>query len=130
MQELTSLEKQLQSWTPRRPSAKIARRLFPAAAPARAFFRRAETWSWLTPIAACALTIVLAVQESNRHLTHWPAAHDYAMMTTLTANVSTSNTQPTFVMSQLDENMELNFWPHLMGTQAVINIRGLMPTNH
>jgi len=67
MQEMNPLEKQLRSWTPRRPSAKIARRLFATTAPAAVFLRRAEVWNWFTPVAACILTLMVAAHTASRH---------------------------------------------------------------
>ena len=64
---MNPLENQLQSWTPRRPSPKIGRRLFgPAEKPSLRPARRAGTWNWLSPLAACALTMLVAVHTASR----------------------------------------------------------------
>ena len=66
MDEMNPLEKQLQSWTPRRPSPEIARRLFgPAETPSVRPALRASAWNWLSPAAACALTMLLAVHTAS-----------------------------------------------------------------
>jgi hypothetical protein len=122
MQEMNPLEKQLQSWTPRRPSAKIARRLFAKAEQAPRFLRRAEVWSWLTPVAACVLTLLVAVHSADCRLPRLSAQDNTSFFATLMFNAATSNGPQTFVLSKMDENVEWNVWPHAF--QAV------MPTNH
>ena len=52
MNETNPLETRLRSWTPRRPSAGLERRLFPR--PKRAP-RKAHSLSWLVPVTACLL---------------------------------------------------------------------------
>jgi len=64
MNEMNELEKQWLSWTPRRPSARLERRLFaagPAAAEALAPFR----FSWLAP--ATAALMLMCVVFNQRH---------------------------------------------------------------
>jgi hypothetical protein len=109
---MNPLEKQLQSWTPRRPSAKIARRLCAKVAPAPAFLRRAEVWNWLTPVAACVLTLMVAVNSGSRHLPRLSAPDNATFFATLMVNAVSSNMPQTFVMSKMDENVEWNIWPH------------------
>jgi len=116
---MSPLEKQLQSWTPRRPSAKIARRLFARAAPAPAFLRRTEVWHWLTPVAACVLTLMVAVNSSNRHLPQLSARDNAAYFATVMFNAATSNVQQTFALSKMDENVEWNIWSHPFPAQTV-----------
>jgi hypothetical protein len=136
---MNPLEKQLQSWTPRRPSAKVARRLFAKAAPVPVFLRRAEVWNWVTPVAACVLTLMVAVNSSSRHLSRLRAAGNDTFFATLFFNAATSNVQNTFVLSKMDENMEWNVWPHPFLAQTPhqaashsslnLNVLSLMPTN-
>jgi hypothetical protein len=68
MNEMTELERQLYSWTPRRPSARLERRLFAARtfpADALAPFR----FNWLAPAtAALALACVLFNQRYGPNL--------------------------------------------------------------
>jgi hypothetical protein len=64
MNEMSALEKQLLSWTPRRPSARLKRRLFgtgPATAEALPSFR----FSWLAP--ATAGMMLLCVLFNQRY---------------------------------------------------------------
>lgn len=57
---MNRLESQLRSWQPRRPSAGIERRLYPAAGPGAV----ALTLRWLAPCAACLLlALTIASQE-------------------------------------------------------------------
>jgi hypothetical protein len=137
MQEMNPLEKQLRSWTPRRPSAKIARRLFAKAAPATVFLRRREVWHWLTPVAACALTLVVAVHSASRHLPRLNSPDNASFFATVIFDAATSNVQHTFVLSKTDENMEWNVWPHPLPVQMArrtepcssLNIWSVIPTN-
>ena len=109
---MNSLEKQLQSWMPRRPSARIARRLFAKGAAAPVFLRRIELWNWLTPVAACVLTLMVAVHGAGRHLPRRNVPDNAAFFATLMFDAATSNVQQTFVLSKRDENLEWNVWPH------------------
>ena len=116
---MNPLEKQLQSWTPRRPSARIARRLFARVAPAPVFLRRTELWNWLTPVAACVLTLLVAVQSASRHLPRLSAPDNATSFATFMLNAATSNMQQTFVLSKMDENVEWNIWSHPFPAQTV-----------
>src|SRR5271157_1301266 len=109
MQEMNSLEKQLQSWMPRRPSARIARRLFAKAAPAHVFLRRTDVWNWLTPAAACAMTLMVATHGPSRHLPRLSVPDNASFFATLVFNAATSNGPQTFVLGKMDENVEWNF---------------------
>lgn len=112
MDEMNPLENQLQSWTPRRPSPKIARRLFAAAQklssrPAPG----AAAWNWLSPVAACALTMLVAVHAANRPPGH--SAHGSNIAFSASALLdSASSDFAGFAPSQTDGNMEVNIWPH------------------
>jgi hypothetical protein len=56
------LEKQLESWEPRRPSAKIERRLFPKRARAAELTR---ALAWFAPVAACMMLALAVVRQNN-----------------------------------------------------------------
>jgi hypothetical protein len=56
------LEAQLKSWAPRRPSAKIERRLFPRR---RRVSELARALAWLTPAAACMVFALAAVRQEG-----------------------------------------------------------------
>jgi hypothetical protein len=124
---MNPLEKQLQSWTPRRPSAKIARRLFAKVAPTPAFLRRTEVWNWLTPVAACVLTLMVAVNSSSRHAPRLNAPDNATFFATLMFKAATSNMQQTFALSKMDENVEWNIWPHPFPAQPAR--WSVIPTN-
>lgn len=67
MTEMDSLETQLRSWRPRRPSAKLKRRLF--AAPASLMPKMAWLLGSLAPVTACALlSFSVFNSENNGHL--------------------------------------------------------------
>jgi hypothetical protein len=139
MDEMNPLENRLQSWTPRRPSPKIARRLFgatekPSARPAR----RAGAWNWLSPVAACALTMLVAVHAASRVPGH--RGSDAAFFATLMLDTAaTSNIAP-ISLSEVGENLEYNIWPHAdhqAATSIVAetplrrrDIWSLIPTNY
>jgi len=135
---MNPLEKQLQSWTPRRPSAKIARRLFAKAAPAPVFLRRAEVWNWLTPAAACALTVMVTLFNASHREARLSHADKASYFATLMVNTASSNGTQTLVLSKRDENLEWNVWPRAVGTQAVewaaahagLDVLSVIPTNH
>ena len=112
MDEMNQFEKQLQSWTPRRPSPRIALRLFGAAQKAVSRSHRAHTWSWLTPVAACALTILVAVHSSSRSSAQLAGQTNGAFFATFMLDASGSSNPATYSVSQVDENLEWNVWPH------------------
>jgi hypothetical protein len=112
MDEMNQFEKQLQSWTPRRPSRKIARCLFGAADTAASRSHRAHTWSWLTPLAACALTILVAVHSGSRPSAQLASRNNGAFFATFILDGTGSSNLATYSLSQMDENLEFNVWPH------------------
>lgn len=133
---MSPLEKQLQSWTPRRPSPKIARKLFGGVAPAPVFLRRGDVWHWFAPVAACALTVVVTVFSANHRLTPFHGPDNASYFATLMANAN-SNLPRTVVLSRRDENLEWNVWPHAVASQTIqwvgsagINVLERIPTNH
>jgi hypothetical protein len=73
MKEMNLLETQLRSWQPRRPSARLKRRLF--AAPARVMPQMAWFLGWLAPATACAL-LTLSVFNSGNSLPGSPSRHE------------------------------------------------------
>jgi hypothetical protein len=62
MNEMNWLETQLKSWAPRRPSAKIERRLFPRRGRVPEL---ARALAWLTPAAACMVLALAAVRQEG-----------------------------------------------------------------
>jgi hypothetical protein len=75
MNEMNSLENQLGSWKPRRPSAKINRRLFPAP---RVRSEAVRVLNWLAPATACLLLVLAAYRQENGMLAR-PPRHDPAV---------------------------------------------------
>ncbi len=83
---MTSLETQLRSWTPRRPSAGLERRLFGrvAAAP-----RASIQLGWLAPVTACLLfAFVLVHQPGSGKPSH--ASQDGPLAAMILSNPSSS----------------------------------------
>src|SRR5580658_3923658 len=113
MDEMNPLESRLQSWTPRRPSPKIARRLFGAAEksslrPARL----GNAWNWLSPAAACALTMLVAVHAANHTPGRLAQGSNATFFATLMIDAAASSNIATFTLSEMDENLEWNIWHH------------------
>ena len=133
------LESQLQSWTPRRPSPKIARRLFGALEkPSLGLARRAWAWNWLSPMAACALTMLVAVHTASRAPGRLAAGSNATLFASLVLNAAASSNFATYSLSQMDQNMEYNVWPHATHHVSVLpsaelplrrEILSLIPTN-
>jgi hypothetical protein len=113
MDEMNPLEKQLQSWTPRRPSPKIARRLFGRAeTPSWPLARRASAWNWLSPVAACALTMLVAVHTASRAPGRLATGSNATIFASLMLNAVASSNIATFSLTEVDENLEFNIWPN------------------
>jgi hypothetical protein len=110
---MNPLENQLQSWTPRRPSPEIARRLFaPAETPSLRPARRAQAWNWLSPVAACALTMLVAVHTASRTPVRLAQGSNATFFASLMLNAAASSNFAAYSVSELDENVEWNFWSH------------------
>jgi hypothetical protein len=65
MKKMNMLETQLRSWTPRRPSSGLERRLFPAE---RVHLSISRLITVLTPAAACVLLTVSMMRQSAQEL--------------------------------------------------------------
>jgi hypothetical protein len=141
MDEMNPLENRLQSWTPRPPSPKIARRLFAQAdesslrAP-----RRANAWNWLSPVAACALTMLVAVHTASHAPGRLAQGSNSTFFATLMIDAAASSNIATFTLSEMDENLEWNVWRHPthhvtapIGAETPLRRRdiwNLIPTNY
>jgi hypothetical protein len=113
MDEMNPLETRLQSWTPRRPSPKIARRLFgPAEKPSLRPTRSSVAWNWLSPVAACALTMLVAVHTASHAPGRLAQGTNAAFFATLMVDAAASSNIAAYSLSQVDENLEWNIWPH------------------
>ena len=106
MNDMHSGENVLRSWTPRRPSNRIARRLFGNAELAPVALRRAQLW--LTPVAACALTMLLAVGSINHPAQSLETKDNPALFAAMMLGPGSSNFQPMVWLSQMDENVQWN----------------------
>jgi hypothetical protein len=85
MKEMNWLETQLNSWEPRRPSARIKRRLFPTPATR---LEVAMAFNWLAPATVCML-LVLAVFKQENNISAASPRHDpvVAMMMSNSSSV-------------------------------------------
>lgn len=110
---MNALEKQLQSWTPRRPSAKTAARLFGRAEKTPDLLRRAELWNWLTPIAACCMAMLVALGGASYRTAHFDDAEDATLVAAVMLSGSCSNLHPTLPVGQLDQNVQWNMWAQI-----------------
>jgi hypothetical protein len=113
MNENNPLEKQLQTWIPRHPSDKIAARLFGGDLRPAALVRRTEFWNWLTPAAACALTLLVVVGGANHRFARFENKDSAPFFATMMFNAdAASNSQQTIFLSKKDVNLEWNVWSH------------------
>jgi hypothetical protein len=119
MDEMNQFEKQLESWTPRPPSPKIARTLFGAPPKPAGRSHRAHAWSWLTPLAACALTFLVAVHNTTGTSGQFDN-HTNASFATFMLDAPGSANPATYSVGQTDENLEWNVWPHGGGHQGQV----------
>jgi hypothetical protein len=62
MKEMNWLENQLNSWEPRRPSARIKQRLFPTPPPG---LKVAMAFNWLAPATVCMLLALAVFKQEN-----------------------------------------------------------------
>jgi len=116
-------ERKLESWSPRQPSDRISKVLFEGAKRtdsqlrvrmgAPGHWRGIELWNWLTPVAACCLTVMVLCSGNSRRLSS-NDPHDHATyFATVMVNAASSNvSSQIFALSKGDENIEWNVWPH------------------
>src|SRR5258708_7529772 len=64
MKDSNQLENRLRSWTPRRPSANIKRRLFPEIAEAEREAPDPISWRWLAPAMALCIGALIVLAKS------------------------------------------------------------------
>ena len=121
MKEMDSLEQEMRQWQPRKPSDRLARRLFPRAdllnaahkAPAATALRRAEFWNWLTPVSACALTVLAAVGSANYRDKHDVGEGGGVVFAGWILDPGASNLPQGVLLSEMDENVHWNVFPKL-----------------
>ena len=86
MKEMNWLESQLSSWAPRRPSARIERRLFPAPSSRP---KPGVCFNWLAPATVC-LLLGLAVFKQENYISTTSPRHDPAITMMLSNQSSVS----------------------------------------
>jgi len=110
------LENQLRSWRPRRPSAKIKRRLFPTAAA-----REAASLSlrWLAPAAAC---LILALTVASHDPGFSANSSREAMMGLISSNLNYTNILPKSDSPERNRVLPASFeWTNLSGITSSIS---------
>ena len=88
MNEWNSLENQLRSWTPRSPSPRLKKRLFPESEQAVAespcgFDGR---WAWLAPVMGCFLMLMVVSSSHNSQLGYLSAGRTTNWLETVARN--------------------------------------------
>lgn len=125
MNEPNHLENLLRSWTPRRPSAKIAANLFATeAAPERK--RHALAWNWLAPATVGIFSLLVMLGAHSHSTAHLGEADTNLFFASITMNNATSFTsanslKSAFNLSKADLNLEQNIWR--TATFASTNLR-------
>jgi hypothetical protein len=69
-------------------------------------------WSWLTPLAACALTILVAVHSESGPAARLVGPTNGAFFATFMLDAAGASNLGTYSVNQGDENLEWNVWPH------------------
>jgi hypothetical protein len=113
MNEMDSLEQEMRKWQPRTPSPRLARQLFGRPELAPGTLRRAEFWHWLTPVAACALTVLVAVGSANHRGEALDGKAGAALSAGFNFDPASSNLPQMVRLSQLDQNVQWNVCPEL-----------------
>ena len=122
MKELESFEQAMSEWRPRPPSERVAERLFSPGAEAKTAavrgaapaLRRAEFWSWLTPVAACALTLMVGVGSTVHRADSSGGRSGPLFFAGMMLNPSSSNAPQVLELTARDENIEWNACPVLL----------------
>jgi hypothetical protein len=113
MKELELLEQEMRQWRPQPASERLGRRLFGRTELTPVALRRAEFWHWLTPVAACALTVLVAVGSANYRDKGVVTEGGRMVFAGLILNPGSSNGPQMVRLSQMDENVEWNVCPEL-----------------
>jgi len=115
--EMKHLENQLRSWQPRRPSAKLKRRLFPTRSA-----REAASLSlrWLAPAAAC-LILALTVASRDPGLSASSTRRE-AVMGLISSNLNFTNILPKSDSPARNGILPASFeWTNLSGITSSIS---------
>ncbi|MGD0413311.1 MAG: hypothetical protein ABSC18_16590 [Verrucomicrobiota bacterium] len=113
MKEMDSLEQEMGEWRPRKSSKRLGRWLFGRAERAPVALRRAEFWHWLTPVAACALTVLVAVGSGNHRGEALEGKGGPILMGGFHFDPGSSNAPQMVSWSQADQNVQWNVCPEL-----------------
>jgi hypothetical protein len=74
--------------------------------------RRADAWNWLSPVAACALTMLVAVHTASHAPGRLAQGSNATFFATLMLDAAATSNIAIFSLSEMDENLEYNIWPH------------------
>ena len=69
----------MRSWTPRRPSASIKRRLFPEAAALERELPDPINWRWLAPAMALCIAALIVLANNRREPSAYPLTPTFAL---------------------------------------------------
>jgi hypothetical protein len=112
------LENQLRSWQPRRPSAKIKGRLFPAASAREV---TGLSLRWLAPAAACLMLALTIASQQQSGFSSTSASHA-AMMGMISSNVNYTNIHPENDIPGRNRILPASFeWTNLSGITSSIS---------
>jgi hypothetical protein len=115
--EMKILENKLHSWQPRRPSARIKRRLFPSASSGEV---TGLSLRWLAPATACLmLALTMASQQPGLSSS---SARKQAIMGLISSNLSYTNFLPENENSGHNRISTTSFeWTNLSGSSSSIS---------
>lgn len=137
MRELDDLEQAMREWKPRKPTTRLARRLFGRRELPPATLRRAEFWSWLAPVATCALTVLVVVGSANHREAVLEGSAEPGLSQGFSTELGWSNMPQAMRLSRMDANVQWNVCPELAlparteeeGTPAMAGANGEAATN-
>jgi hypothetical protein len=101
--------------------------VFGRAALAPATLRRAEFWNWLTPVAACALTVLVAVGSTGHRGGSLEGKGGPVLMAGLAPEFGGSNVAWTAQLSQMDENVQWNVCPEMAAPAGICAVESPAP---
>ena len=113
---MNELEKQLRSWTPRAPSDKIARQLFPERNGFSRFSFWPQSWNWVAPVMACFVTMLVSSRgvDSRGNFFVEPGSNavfaTVALSSLATSNLEMRSEGKPLTLTKVDLNLEWNVW--------------------
>jgi hypothetical protein len=81
--------------------------------------RRAGAWNWLSPAAACALTMLVAVHAASHAPGRLAQGSNSNFFASLMLDAAVSSNFAAYSASQVDQNLEYNIWTHATHHVAV-----------